>query len=181
MWPKLNNFGEPGNCWPICRQCLPDRMLGRLASTNQISWVAFAWADVSHFNVTSVSKLARSFCASWPTTGHGRRFKLPMTISNFLPTRDMPTPEQSSVPKSASSKLKSPPAQLPNNAESPVANDIPPVVSIQQDQRQRSNASWSSQDDTKRSLSTRWNLRHLDPGTCQILLLTSRINVLWHQ
>ena len=76
-------------------------------------------------------------------------FKFPTTMSNFSPPRDTPASKSSAVPKTASLNLKSPPIQLPTTAEPTVTTDVPPVVSIQQDQQQPSNTSRPSQNQTR--------------------------------
>ena len=75
-------------------------------------------------------------------------FKSPTTMSNFSPPRDTPAPKLSAVPKMDSSNLKSLLAQLPTTAKPTVTTNVPPVVSIQQNQQQPSNASQLSQNDT---------------------------------
>ena len=76
MWPKFNNFGEPGDCCLIRGQRWPHRMSRRLSRTNPHSRITSARADVSQLDVTSVTKLARSFCASWLTTSLRWRFQI---------------------------------------------------------------------------------------------------------
>ena len=105
-----------------------------LTSANTTSQVSSSWHD-------------RSAPAGSPPA-YADIFTSPTTMSNFSLPRDTPAPKSLAVPQTATSNLKSLPAQLPTNVKPTATTDVPPVVSIQQNHQQPSNASCHSQNDT---------------------------------
>ena len=183
MWPKLNSFGEPGDCCLIRGQRWPHRMSQRLFWANPHDWIIFAWVNVSQLDLTSVTKLAQSFCASWLTASLWWCFQIANNHVKFFAATWHASTKIVGSAKKGQFKLEKSAGTTANNRQTNCYYKRNHLLSrynkITNNRQTPVNPLKTKQE---RLHLTHWNLHHLYPGTCQTHLHTFPDNITWrHQ